>query len=75
MSAATDAQVMAVAGFDASRIHRLSPTRSLRSWVTPPASPIARDSSPSYTPLIQVRFTVRDSPAILLLMDETRSVI
>uniref|UniRef100_A0AAQ4PQR8 Voltage-dependent L-type calcium channel subunit alpha n=1 Tax=Gasterosteus aculeatus aculeatus TaxID=481459 RepID=A0AAQ4PQR8_GASAC len=47
-------QVMAVAGFDASRIHRLSPTRSLRSWVTPPASPIARDSSPSYTPLIQV---------------------
>ncbi|XP_029912124.1 voltage-dependent L-type calcium channel subunit alpha-1D isoform X2 [Myripristis murdjan] len=47
-------QVMAVAGFDASRIHRLSPTRSLRSWATPPASPIGRDSSPTYTPLIQV---------------------
>ncbi|XP_037334558.2 voltage-dependent L-type calcium channel subunit alpha-1D isoform X3 [Pungitius pungitius] len=47
-------QVMAVAGFDASRIHRLSPTRSLRSWVTPPASPIARDCSTCYTPLIQV---------------------
>ena len=51
-------QVMAVAGFDASRIHRLSPTRSLRSWVTPPASPINRDSSPCYTPLIQVCFSV-----------------
>ncbi|XP_047429614.1 voltage-dependent L-type calcium channel subunit alpha-1D isoform X4 [Mugil cephalus] len=47
-------QVMAVAGFDASRIHRLSPTRSLRSWATPPASPVSRDCSPSYTPLIQV---------------------
>ncbi|XP_031700843.1 voltage-dependent L-type calcium channel subunit alpha-1D [Anarrhichthys ocellatus] len=47
-------QVMAVAGFDASRIHRLSPTRSLCSWVTPPASPISRDYSPCYTPLIQV---------------------
>ncbi|XP_042347274.1 voltage-dependent L-type calcium channel subunit alpha-1D [Plectropomus leopardus] len=47
-------QVMAVAGLDASRIHRLSPTRSLRSWVTPPASPITRDCSPCYTPLIQV---------------------
>ncbi|KAL7827597.1 hypothetical protein SRHO_G00333150 [Serrasalmus rhombeus] len=38
-------QVMAVAGLDSSR---LSPTRSIRSWVTPPATP------PSYTPLIQV---------------------
>ncbi|XP_068453582.1 voltage-dependent L-type calcium channel subunit alpha-1D isoform X4 [Clinocottus analis] len=47
-------QVMAVAGIDASRIHRLSPTRSLRSWVTPPASPISRSCSPCYTPLIQV---------------------
>uniref|UniRef100_A0A8C2W7T3 Voltage-dependent L-type calcium channel subunit alpha n=1 Tax=Cyclopterus lumpus TaxID=8103 RepID=A0A8C2W7T3_CYCLU len=47
-------QVMAVAGFDASRIHRLSPTGSLRSWVTPPASPISRGCSPCYTPLIQV---------------------
>ncbi|XP_013857173.1 voltage-dependent L-type calcium channel subunit alpha-1D isoform X4 [Austrofundulus limnaeus] len=47
-------QVMAVAGLDASRIQRLSPTRSLRSWATPPASPISCDCSPSYTPLIQV---------------------
>ncbi|XP_058499061.1 voltage-dependent L-type calcium channel subunit alpha-1D isoform X9 [Solea solea] len=47
-------QVMAVAGLDANRIHRPSPTRSLRSWATPPASPISNDCSPSYTPLIQV---------------------
>ncbi|XP_028265127.1 voltage-dependent L-type calcium channel subunit alpha-1D [Parambassis ranga] len=47
-------QVMAVAGLDASRLYRLSPTRSQRSWATPPASPIGRDYSPSYTPLIQV---------------------
>ncbi|XP_073325677.1 LOW QUALITY PROTEIN: voltage-dependent L-type calcium channel subunit alpha-1D [Pagrus major] len=47
-------QVMAVAGLDASRIHHLSPARSLRSWATPPASPISRDCSPCYTPLIQV---------------------
>ncbi|XP_041860296.1 voltage-dependent L-type calcium channel subunit alpha-1D [Melanotaenia boesemani] len=47
-------QVMAVAGLDASKLHRLSPTRSLRSWATPPASPISRDCSPGYTPLIQV---------------------
>uniref|UniRef100_A0A8C8A1Z0 Voltage-dependent L-type calcium channel subunit alpha n=1 Tax=Oryzias sinensis TaxID=183150 RepID=A0A8C8A1Z0_9TELE len=47
-------QVMAVAGIDASRISRPSPTRSLRSWATPPASPSSRDCSPCYTPLIQV---------------------
>uniref|UniRef100_A0A3Q2FCL5 Voltage-dependent L-type calcium channel subunit alpha n=1 Tax=Cyprinodon variegatus TaxID=28743 RepID=A0A3Q2FCL5_CYPVA len=47
-------QVMAVAGLDSSRIPRVSPTRSLRSWATPPASPISRDCSPCYTPLIQV---------------------
>ncbi|XP_061622089.1 voltage-dependent L-type calcium channel subunit alpha-1D isoform X3 [Phyllopteryx taeniolatus] len=47
-------QVMAVAGLDASRLQRLSPTRSVLSWATPPASPLAYDSSPSYTPLIQV---------------------
>ncbi|MED6273888.1 Voltage-dependent L-type calcium channel subunit alpha-1D, partial [Characodon lateralis] len=47
-------QVMAVAGLDATRIQRRSPTRSLRSWATPPASPISRDCSPCYTPLIQV---------------------
>lgn len=48
-------QVMAVAGLDASRIHHLSPARSLHSWATPPASPSSRDCSPCYTPLIQVR--------------------
>lgn len=38
---------MAVAGLDSSRA-RLSPTRSIQSWSTPP------DTPPSYTPLIQV---------------------
>nr|XP_057941063.1 voltage-dependent L-type calcium channel subunit alpha-1D isoform X3 [Doryrhamphus excisus] len=47
-------QVMAVAGLDASRLQRLSPTRSVYSWATPPASPLASDCSPCYTPLIQV---------------------
>ncbi|XP_077465984.1 voltage-dependent L-type calcium channel subunit alpha-1D isoform X1 [Stigmatopora argus] len=47
-------QVMAVAGLDASKLQRLSSTRSVYSWVTPPASPLAYDSSPCYTPLIQV---------------------
>ncbi|XP_071331754.1 voltage-dependent L-type calcium channel subunit alpha-1D [Trachinotus anak] len=47
-------QVMAVAGLDASRLRRLSPTRSLHSWATPPASPNSLDCSPCYTPLIQV---------------------
>ncbi|XP_037101743.1 voltage-dependent L-type calcium channel subunit alpha-1D isoform X8 [Syngnathus acus] len=47
-------QVMAVAGLDASKLQRLSPTRSILSWATPPASPLAYDSSPCYTPLIQV---------------------
>ncbi|XP_077371286.1 voltage-dependent L-type calcium channel subunit alpha-1D isoform X7 [Festucalex cinctus] len=47
-------QVMAVAGLDASKVQRLSPTRSVHSWATPPASPLAYDSSPCYTPLIQV---------------------
>ncbi|XP_048096351.1 voltage-dependent L-type calcium channel subunit alpha-1D [Alosa alosa] len=41
-------QVMAVAGLDGSRV-RLSPTRSVRSWATPPTTPAA-----AYTPLIQV---------------------
>lgn len=53
-------QVMAVAGLDATRIARLSPTRSLRSWATPPASPISRDCGPCYTPLIQVWWTLID---------------
>lgn len=54
-------QVMAVAGLDSSRIQHLSPTRSLRSWATPPTSPIGRDRSTSYTPLIQVDWRGRDS--------------
>lgn len=45
---------MAVAGLDGSGLRRLSPARSLSSWTTPPASPIHPDSSPNYTPLIQV---------------------
>ncbi|XP_052339038.1 voltage-dependent L-type calcium channel subunit alpha-1D-like isoform X6 [Oncorhynchus keta] len=47
-------QVMAVAGLDSSRVQRLSPSRSLRSWATPPVSPSSRDHSHYYTPLIQV---------------------
>ncbi|KGL74291.1 Voltage-dependent L-type calcium channel subunit alpha-1D, partial [Tinamus guttatus] len=47
-------QVMAVAGLDSSKAHRHSPSRSTRSWATPPATPPVRDRSPYYTPLIQV---------------------
>nr|XP_046196299.1 voltage-dependent L-type calcium channel subunit alpha-1D-like isoform X5 [Oncorhynchus gorbuscha] len=47
-------QVMAVAGLDSSRAHRLSPTRSTRSWATPPATPAIKEQSPYYTPLIRV---------------------
>lgn len=47
-------QVMAVAGLDSSRVQRLSPSHSLRSWATPPVSPSSRDHSHYYTPLIQV---------------------
>uniref|UniRef100_A0A8C8IWG8 Voltage-dependent L-type calcium channel subunit alpha n=1 Tax=Oncorhynchus tshawytscha TaxID=74940 RepID=A0A8C8IWG8_ONCTS len=47
-------QVMAVAGLDSSRAHRLSPTRSTRSWATPPATPTSKEQSPYYTPLIRV---------------------
>uniref|UniRef100_A0A8C8GR26 Voltage-dependent L-type calcium channel subunit alpha n=1 Tax=Oncorhynchus tshawytscha TaxID=74940 RepID=A0A8C8GR26_ONCTS len=46
--------VMAVAGLDSSRVQRLSPSRSLRSWATLPVSPSSRDHSHYYTPLIQV---------------------
>lgn len=45
---------MAVAGLDATKAHRHSPSRSTRSWATPPATPPNRDRSPYYTPLIQV---------------------
>lgn len=47
-------QVMAVAGLDATKAHRHSPSRSTRSWATPPATPPNRDRTPYYTPLIQV---------------------
>ncbi|XP_019118054.2 calcium channel, voltage-dependent, L type, alpha 1D subunit, a [Larimichthys crocea] len=56
-------QVMAVAGLDSSRAHRLSPTRSTRSWATPPATPASKDQSPYYTPLIRVDHPHRESIA------------
>uniref|UniRef100_A0A4W6EW76 Voltage-dependent L-type calcium channel subunit alpha n=1 Tax=Lates calcarifer TaxID=8187 RepID=A0A4W6EW76_LATCA len=56
-------QVMAVAGLDSSRAHRLSPTRSTRSWATPPATPASKDQSPYYTPLIRVDHPHRGSAA------------
>ncbi|KAM9362288.1 calcium channel, voltage-dependent, L type, alpha 1D subunit, a [Symphorus nematophorus] len=56
-------QVMAVAGLDSSRAHRLSPTRSTRSWATPPATPVSKDQSPYYTPLIRVDHPHRESAA------------
>lgn len=54
-------QVMAVAGLDWSRAHRLSPTRSTRSWATPPATPVSKDRTPYYTPMIRVDRPHRDS--------------
>ncbi|KAJ3602703.1 hypothetical protein NHX12_030452 [Muraenolepis orangiensis] len=56
-------QVMAVAGLDSSRAQRLSPTRSTRSWATPPATPASKDQSPYYTPMIRVDRPRRESPA------------
>ncbi|XP_062842400.1 calcium channel, voltage-dependent, L type, alpha 1D subunit, a isoform X2 [Trichomycterus rosablanca] len=53
-------QVMAVAGLDWSRAHRLSPTRSTRSWATPPATPVSKDRTPYYTPLIRVDRPLRE---------------
>nr|XP_014342129.1 PREDICTED: voltage-dependent L-type calcium channel subunit alpha-1D [Latimeria chalumnae] len=47
-------QVMAVAGLDSNRVQKHSPTRSTRSWATPPATPSNKDRSPYYTPLIRV---------------------
>ncbi|XP_021335256.2 calcium channel, voltage-dependent, L type, alpha 1D subunit, a isoform X13 [Danio rerio] len=54
-------QVMAVAGLDSSRAHRLSPTRSTRSWASPPPTPASKDRTPYYTPLIRVDRPLRDS--------------
>lgn len=45
---------MAVAGLDASKAQKYSPSHSTRSWATPPATPPYRDWTPCYTPLIQV---------------------
>ncbi|KAK7916637.1 hypothetical protein WMY93_012398 [Mugilogobius chulae] len=56
-------QVMAVAGLDSSRAHRLSPTRSTRSWATPPTTPASKEQSPYYTPLIRVDHPHRESVA------------
>ncbi|XP_072308444.1 calcium channel, voltage-dependent, L type, alpha 1D subunit, a isoform X4 [Eucyclogobius newberryi] len=56
-------QVMAVAGLDSSRAHRLSPTRSTRSWATPPTTPASKEQSPYYTPLIRVDNPHRESVA------------
>ncbi|XP_043933418.1 voltage-dependent L-type calcium channel subunit alpha-1D [Protopterus annectens] len=47
-------QVMAVAGLDSNRVQRHSPSRSTRSWATPPATPPMRDRTPYYAPLIRV---------------------
>ena len=54
---------MAVAGLDSSRAQRLSPTRSTRSWATPPATPGSKDQSPYYTPMIRVDHPRRESLA------------
>lgn len=61
MSNLLTTQVMAVAGLDSSRVHCLSPTRSTRSWATPPATPASKDQSPYYTPLIRVDGPHRES--------------
>ncbi|XP_069499722.1 voltage-dependent L-type calcium channel subunit alpha-1D isoform X1 [Ambystoma mexicanum] len=47
-------QIMAVAGLDSSKVQKHSPSRSTRSWATPPATPANRDRTPYYTPLIRV---------------------
>ncbi|XP_067286904.1 calcium channel, voltage-dependent, L type, alpha 1D subunit, a isoform X12 [Pseudorasbora parva] len=54
-------QVMAVAGLDSSRARRLSPTRSTRSWASPPPTPASDDRTPYYTPLIRVDRPLKDS--------------
>ncbi|RXN13555.1 voltage-dependent L-type calcium channel subunit alpha-1D-like protein [Labeo rohita] len=51
-------QVKTATGQESSRT-RLSPTRSIRSWVTPPATP------PPYTPLIQTTPSARSTPGLV----------
>uniref|UniRef100_A0A672MX75 Voltage-dependent L-type calcium channel subunit alpha n=1 Tax=Sinocyclocheilus grahami TaxID=75366 RepID=A0A672MX75_SINGR len=51
-------QVKMPTGQESSRT-RLSPTRSIRSWVTPPATP------PSYTPLIQTTPSASSTPGLV----------
>lgn len=54
----TVVQVKTATGQESSRT-RLSPTRSIRSWVTPPATP------PPYTPLIQTTPSARSTPGLV----------
>ncbi|XP_056591024.1 calcium channel, voltage-dependent, L type, alpha 1D subunit, a isoform X6 [Triplophysa dalaica] len=54
-------QVMAVAGLDSSRAHGVSPTRSTRSWASPPLTPASKERTPYSTPLIRVDRPLRDS--------------
>ncbi|XP_059359002.1 voltage-dependent L-type calcium channel subunit alpha-1D isoform X4 [Carassius carassius] len=51
-------QVKTATGQESSRT-RLSPTRSIRSWVTPPATP------PPYTPLIQTTVSASSTPGLV----------
>ncbi|KAL1269174.1 hypothetical protein QQF64_031463 [Cirrhinus molitorella] len=51
-------QVKMATGHESSRT-RLSPTRSIRSWVTPPATP------PPYTPLIQTAPSASSTPGLV----------
>ncbi|XP_067269049.1 voltage-dependent L-type calcium channel subunit alpha-1D isoform X3 [Pseudorasbora parva] len=51
-------QVKMASGQESSRA-RLSPTRSIRSWVTPPATP------PPYTPLIQTTPSASSTPGLV----------
>ncbi|XP_048067145.1 voltage-dependent L-type calcium channel subunit alpha-1D isoform X9 [Megalobrama amblycephala] len=51
-------QVKTATGQESSRA-RLSPTRSIRSWVTPPATP------PPYTPLIQTAVSASSTPGLV----------
>ncbi|XP_051757896.1 voltage-dependent L-type calcium channel subunit alpha-1D isoform X7 [Ctenopharyngodon idella] len=51
-------QVKTATGQESSRA-RLSPTRSIRSWVTPPATP------PPYTPLIQTAPSASSTPGLV----------
>nr|XP_033781763.1 voltage-dependent L-type calcium channel subunit alpha-1D [Geotrypetes seraphini] len=57
-------QVMAVAGLDSSKAQKHSPSRSTRSWATPPATPPNRDHTPYYTPLIRIERAESNEPSL-----------